>query len=264
MGQFLNFLKRLFKRRTGEVSEVEEEIKELLEDFKEENILSGFEENFILNFLELKNLEVRELVIPINRLIGLESSMTWKEVKGVISEFPHLFYPVYRKSIDNLEGVASLKELVRGLSKEEFDWKAAVEEALMIPENISVVSALEKLVEKRKKIAFAIDEHSELTGMFRMKDVFRELVKNEIICPHPDPEGWILLPATFKLRHLEKCFNIELPKGDFETISGLIISHLKRIPAPGERIWIPPLEAEILRATPRKIELLKVRIHSSS
>ncbi|NPA40069.1 MAG: hypothetical protein GXO57_06470 [Thermodesulfobacteria bacterium] len=264
MGQFLNFFKRLFKKRTGEVSEVEEEIKELLEDFKEENILSGFEENFILNFLELKNLEVRELVIPINRLVGLEFNMSWEQVKETISKFPHLFYPVYKKSIDNLEGVAYIKDLVTGMHLKEFNWRSAIDEVLMIPENISVVSALEKLIEKRKEVAFAIDEHSELTGMFRLKDVFRELVKNEIICPHPDPEGWILLPATFKLRHLEKCFNIELPKGDFETISGLIISHLKRIPAPGEKVWIPPLEVEILRATPRKIELLKVRIHSSS
>ncbi len=263
MKSFLNTLKRLFKRRISE-NEVEEEIKELLEDFKEENILSGFEENFILNFLELKNLEVRELVIPLNRLIGIDSTWDWEKTRTFVCQNPYPFYPVYEKSMDEIQGFVKLKELIIGFEDPEFDWKSFVISPLLIPENISVVSALEKLIEKSVPVAFAIDEHSELTGMFRMKDVFKELVKNEIICPHPDPEGWILLPATFKIRHLEKCFNIELPKGDFETISGLIISHLKRIPSAGERIWIPPLEIEILRSSLRKIELLKLRIRSTS
>jgi len=260
----LNFCKRILRRRTSEISEAEEELKELLEDFKEENILSSFEENFILNFLELKNLEVRDLVIPLNKLVGLDINLDWEGVKKVISERAYSYYPVYDGSIDNLQGFLKLKEVLSGINDEHFDWKNFVIPPLLIPENISVMSAVEKLIEKNTRVAFVVDQHSELTGMFRLEDVFEELTKNEVICPHPDAEGWILLPATFKIRHLEKCFNIKLPKGDFETISGLIITHLKRIPSSGEKIWIPPLEIEVLRADSRKIDLLRVKIQKST
>ncbi len=255
-----DIIKSFFKKKPSEISEVKEEIKELLEDYKEEKIVGDFEEKLILKFLSLKNLEVREFVIPRNQLIGLDYSLTWKEVQNIISQHPHYFYPVYKEILDNLLGFISLKDLVRGMGLGIFNWNEWVKEPLIIPENISVISALEKMIERKIQVVFAVDEHSELTGMLYLKDIIKELVRKEITCPHPDEEGWIVLPATFKIRDLEACLKVSLPKGEFETISGLIIEHTKKIPKSGEKINIPPLEIEILRSNQRKIELIRLRI----
>lgn len=255
----LEFIKSFLKKKPKNFSEVEEEIKEVLEDFKEEKILSEFEEKLLLAFFSLKSLEVRDIVIPRNILTGLEISLSWQEIKKIIIQKPHYFYPVYKETLDNFSGYLSLKDLTKGFDKDIFNWQDFIKPPLIIPENISLVSALEKLTEKRVEIAFAVDEHSELTGIIRLKDIFNELLKTELQCPHPDHEGWIILPGTFKLRELEECLKIRLPKGDYETISGLIISHLKRIPKKGEKIKIEPLEIEIVKADERKIEIIKIR-----
>ncbi|WP_038057188.1 transporter associated domain-containing protein [Thermodesulfobacterium hydrogeniphilum] len=257
---FFDILKFLFKRKTSELAEVEEEIKELLEDYKEEKVVTDFEEKLILNFLNLKNLEVREFVIPRNELIGLDLSFDWEEVQMLISQSPHYFYPVYKNILDNLVGFISLKDLARGMGISIFNWTEWVKEPLIIPENISVISAFEKMVDRKTEVAFVVDEHSELTGMLCLKDILKEILKKEVTCPHPDAEGWIVLPGTFKIRELERCLNIELPKGEYETVSGLIIEHTKKIPKVGEKIKIPPLEIEILKSNQRKIDLIRLKI----
>ncbi|PMP69127.1 MAG: hypothetical protein C0190_00550 [Thermodesulfobacterium geofontis] len=260
----LEFIRSFFKKKPKDFSEIEEEIKEVLKDFKEERILSEFEEKLLLAFFSLKSLEVRDIVIPRNILTGLEISLPWQEIKKVIMQRSHYFYPVYKETLDNFSGYISLKNLLKGFDKEDFNWQDFIKPPLIIPENISLVSALEKFTEKKLEIAFVVDEHSELTGIVRLKDIFNELLKTELQCPHPDQEGWMILPGTFKLRELEECLKIKLPKGDFETISGLIINHLKRIPKKGEKIKIDPLEIEIVKADERKIEIVKIRISPST
>jgi len=255
----LDFLKSFFKKKPKDFSEVEEEIKEVLEDFKDERVLSEFEEKLVLALFNLKGLEVRDIVIPRNVLTGLDISLSWREVKKILSQKPHYFYPVYKESLDNFLGYIALKDLIRGIEEENFNWTEFIKDALIISENISLVSALEKMIEKNAEIAFAVDELSELTGIIRLKDIFDELLKRELQCPLPDQEGWLILPGTFKIRELEECLKTKLPRGEFETISGLIISKLKRIPKKGEKIKIPPLEIEIIKADERKIELLKIR-----
>ena len=255
----LEFLKSFFRKRPKHLSEVEEEIKEVLEEFKDDRILSEFEEKLVLAFFNLKSLEVREIVIPRNILTGLEISSPWQEIKKTIVQNPHYFYPVYKENLDNFLGYIALKDIVKGIENNNFNWSDFVKPPLIIPENISLVSALEKMIEKKVEIAFAVDEHSELTGIIRLKDIYNELLKTELKCPIPDQEGWIILPATFKIRDLEKCLRVTLPKGEFETISGLIISHLKRIPKQGEKFSLASLEIEIVRADERKIEIVKIR-----
>lgn len=259
-----DLIKSFFKRKPKDISEVEEEIKEVLEDFKDERVLSEFEEKLVLALFSLKSIEVREIIIPRNILIGLEVSLPWDEIKKIVSQNPHYFYPVYKETLDNFTGYVTLKDLVSGFEENNFNWLNFIKNPLIIPENISLASALEKMMEKRVKISFVVDELSELTGIIRLKDIFKELLRTELQCPHPDREGWIILPGTFKLRDLEECLKITLPKGEFETISGLIISHLKRIPKNGEKIKIPPLEIEIVKADEKKIEIVKIRSISSN
>ncbi len=255
----LDFIKSFFRKKPKDFSEVEEEIKEVLEDFKEERVLSEFEEKLVLALFSLKAIEVREIVIPRNMLVALNISLPWQKIKKLISQKPHYFYPVYRENLDNFLGYVSLKTLVKGFEENNFNWSQFVKDALVIPENISLASALEKMMEKRVEVAFVVDELSELTGIIRLKDIFNELLKPELQCPHPDKEGWMILPGTFKLRDLQDCLKIELPKGEFETISGLIINHLKKIPKKGEKIKIENLEIEIAKADKRKIEIVKIR-----
>ncbi|RKX61489.1 MAG: hypothetical protein DRP29_00185 [Thermodesulfobacteriota bacterium] len=251
-------LRTIFKKKPKELSEVKKEIKEVLKDFKDEKILGEFEERLILEIITLKNLDVKDLVIPRNILKGLNINLKWEEVKHFVSNYPHTFYPVYEKDLDNFVGYVRLKDLIRGMDKVYFNWQDWINEPFILLENISLISALEKLIEKKQEIAFVVDEHSEFTGIIRLKDIVNEILFGEFQ-PVVIDKNEILVPGTTKLIKIEKWFNIELPKGNFETISGLIIDKLHKIPQKGEKIKIPPLEIEVLEANERKIDTLKIK-----
>ncbi|QER42077.1 CBS domain-containing protein [Thermodesulfobacterium sp. TA1] len=255
------FLKKIFRipSRSSKISEIEEDIKEVLEDYKEEKVVSEFEERLFLNLINLKVIEVREIVINRQELIGFDLSYSWEEILEILSRHPFSFYPVYQNVLDHLVGYVSLRDLVRGIKQKTYIWQDWIKKPLIIPETLSLMQAIEKMVEKQEEVAFVVDELSEITGMIRLKDILYEIIKPSPSCPLPDSQGWLLVPGTFKIREIEKCFGIELSKGDFETISGLIIEHLKRIPTSGERILLPSLEVKIIQSDGKKIELLKVR-----
>ncbi len=255
----LDFIKSFFQRKSKNLSQAEEEIKGVLEDFRERKVLGKFEEKLILSIFDFKELKVRELTIPRNILVGLDISLNWEEVKKILINHTHYFYPVYKKNFDNFLGYVALRDLIKGFNEISFNWTHFIKPSLIIPENISFLSAIEKMLEKKVEIAFVVDELSELTGILRLKDILKELIKTEIKCPHPDEEGWLLIHGTYKIRELKECLGIDLPKGDFETISGLIIDQIKRIPKTGEKIKLSSLEVEIIKADEKRIHILKIR-----
>lgn len=254
------FLKSLFKKKGKNFSEIKEEIEEILKEFKKEGVLFFLEEKLILEIFNLRNLEVRDFTIPRTNLIGLEISYSWEKVKEIVSKHPHYFYPVYRDTLDQFVGYISLKKLAYGFDKVDFLWQEFMEPLLVLPENLSIILALEKLIEKKLQLAFVVDEWSEFTGILTLKNILEDIFFSEKKLFITDSEGWFLVPGTTKIRELEKHFNIELPKGDFETISGLIIDYLNKIPQEGDELEIYPLQIKILKADPKKIEELKIRV----
>ena len=263
-GSILEVLKGLFKKRPKEAQQAKEELKEVLQDLKEENLLSPLEEKLILDFLKLRELKVRDLTIPRHLLKGLDEKRPWKELKEIILTHPHYFYPVYQDVLDNFTGYVCLKDLVPGLVKEEFDWKKHIYPALTLPEHISLNFALEKFIELKVKVAFVVDELSELSGILRLKDIMKELMLDEACTLFRDKEGWLVISGSTKIKELEKCLGISFPEGNFETISGFVIDAIQRIPKSGENFFIPPFEVKILAADERKIDSLKIRLREKN
>lgn len=222
--------------------------------FPEEELLQAFE--------RVKELEVRDFLIPRIHLKGLDINLSWQEIKEYVITYTHHYYPVYRGTLDHYLGYVSLRDLVPGFKGEVYNWQDFIHPALTIPEGLSITAALEKFRQGSLQLAFVVDEFSEFVGIIRFKDIMEDLFLGVQKCFKADPEGWIELPATTKLRIMERCYQIEFPKGDYETLAGFILDNLKRIPKKGERFTIPPLEVEILEADERKIDKLRIKILS--
>jgi len=260
INSLLEAFKALFKKKPKDFKKIREDLKKELDKLKKQGIISNLEEKVFLELLRLKELKVRDLLIPRHVLKGLDEEKDWQELKNVVISHPHLYYPVYKKVLDNFTGYISLKDLIAGLDKTDFSWRKYVRNTITLPEHISLFFALEKLLNKNVDIAFVIDEISEFSGMIRLKDILKEIFY-EGFCVFPkDKEGWILISGTTKIKDLERCFNLSLPEGNFETISGFIIDKIQRIPSPGERIKVPPFEVEIISSNEKKIDSLKLRI----
>lgn len=219
-------------------------------------------EEWIKLFERLEDLYIRDFLIPRLYLKALDVDYTWEEIKEYIVRYPHHYYPVYRTTLDHYLGYVSLRDLMPGFLQGLYNWQDFIQPALTLPEGLPIISALEKFRLQNLKIAFVVDEHSEFVGIVRFKDIVEDLFLGTQKCYPADPEGWITLPAITKLRILEKCYQVEFPRGDYETLAGYILENLKRIPERGEKFTIPPIEVEILEADERKIEKVRIKFIS--
>lgn len=217
------------------------------------------EKEFYENLNKIIHLKIKDFLLPRNQLKAIECTLSWEKIKDYIISNPENFYPVYKGVLDHYTGYIELKNLIKGFKEKNFNWEKYLVPPLTLPESLDLLTGLKKMQEKEVKIAFVVDDLSEFTGIFSFYDVIEEFFTISKKYLKIDPEGWVIVPATTKLRKIEKYLNLQIPEGDYETIAGFILYNLNRIPKEGERFSIAPLEFEILKGDDKKIEKVKIR-----
>ncbi len=221
--------------------------------------LTPDEEAFFKELLSLRGLEVADFLIPRNLIKSLDLSLPWEEVRNFVITHPYTYYPVYSGTLDHYKGYLRLIDLIRGFNFTIYNWQDFVKPAVTFPENLPILTALRRLREQELDLAFVVDELSELIGIIRTEDVFKELFFSPKRCVRADPEGWITLSGTTKIHLIERCLGISFPEGDYETLAGFILDNLNRIPQRGEKFSLPPLEIEILDANEKQIKEVRIK-----
>jgi len=252
-------LKALFHKSPEQhLAEFTEELSELIFEAEREGLLTAEEREIVLAVLRLRRVAVRELMIPRKELVALSVEDSPERIREVISQSPHSYYPVYEKDLDNFLGVVSLKEVLSrfesGLRLREL-----VRVAYVIPESLKVREALKGFRDRGESVALVIDELGSLSGMVRLKDLLEFLFPVKRVGFPMDREGWYRVSPETPLEEIERALELELPRGDFETLAGLITDRLGRLPRAGERLNLPGLEVEVLEADDRYIRALRIR-----
>ncbi len=258
----LKALKEIFaKSPEEEAEEFAEEITELLDEGEEKGLISPEEGEMIINILQIRNVSVREVMVPRKDIVGLEINKPFRELISLINEKPHTRYPVYDKDLDHLVGVVHVKDLMRfcRASTEQVSLRAICRKPYIIPENIKIREVLQEFRKRREQFAMVIDESGVISGLITLADIFYEILGEEE--PHfpEDEEGWFVAEGTTKLDEIEKFLGLILPRGPYETLSGFILAQTGRIPEEGERFVFNGLEIEILSADNRRIRKVRFR-----
>ncbi|OAQ20596.1 transporter associated domain-containing protein [Thermosulfurimonas dismutans] len=252
-------LKALFQKSPEEhLAEFTEELSELISEAEREGLFTAEEREIVLAVLKLRRVAVRELMIPRKELVALPVDWPMEKIWEVISKSPHSYYPVYEENLDNFLGVVSLKDLASHFGQ-DFRLKELVRLAYVIPESLKVREALKGFRDRGESVALVIDELGSLSGMIRLKDLLEFLFPVKRIGFPEDREGWYHVNPETPIEEIERVLKIELPRGDFETLAGLITDKLGRLPHSGERVSLPGLEVEVLQADERAVRALRVR-----
>ncbi len=264
MKEFLEIIKHLkgFLKKKKDPEEIKEDFQEFLEDLKEEEAITPIEEDLFLQILDLKTLELGDFLIPRPDIIWMDKNDPWPAVKEKIAEYPHHYYPVCQKVPDNYLGYVSLKDLVKGINLKNFHWSLYVKKSLVLPRELPIISALEKIKVTSAQLIFVIDENSEFIGIVLLKDIFEEIFYFNQICPTKDEKGYFVVSGKTKIRLLERCLNLTFPEGNYTTLAGFIMDQFKGIPPKNTRLTLPGLEIEIMDADERTIKLVKIKTQS--
>ncbi|NBT89297.1 MAG: HlyC/CorC family transporter [Verrucomicrobia bacterium] len=236
-------------RSTGETVPVsDEELRHLLEQGKRAGVFSSTEQGMVERVLRLDEMRVEELMTPSVRIVWINADeapeVTWRAL--VASGHSH--FPVYRGSRENILGVVSVKALwanmAVGLPSSPADLAT---QALILPETIPALRALEQLQKARQRVALVSDEFGNITGILSLLDLLEAVVgelpsqedRHKLRAIRRDDGSWLVdatLPVEEFARDLGKAADYFQLDGDFQTVGGFVVHRLARIPKEGDHV----------------------------
>jgi CBS domain containing-hemolysin-like protein len=220
--------------------------------------------------LDFTELEARNVMIPRTEIVAIPETATIAEAIEIARREGFTRYPVYGQNLDDITGVLIIYDALKREHTAETQVGRLAREVLFAPENTDLDVLLKDMQRKHRSIAVIVDAYGGTSGIVTMEDILEEIVgdiedeydvEEEIReVEQISPNTW-LAQADVEIDRLADEYGIELPEGDYETIAGLILDKLERIPHQGQFISIPPFRLQVLQATDKKV--IKVKIYKT-
>ena len=243
----------------------EEEIKSMIQEGAESGEVQEVEQDIMERVLVLGDQKVEALMTHRKDMVFLEETMSAQEVENVISSSVYAAYPVSGEDEDDVKGIVTLKDLVLKLGKKDFSLSKLLHRPLFFPENMTVYKALAQLKRNRFNRALVCDEFGGLQGIITLKDILEGLVGSigevsdepEII-ERADHKSWLVSGQCLFYDFLAYFEQEDLYSTDYNTLGGLILSILERIPAEGETIEWQCFKFEVVDMDANRIDKILV------
>jgi putative hemolysin len=218
------------------------------------------------NAIEFKTVRVRECMVPRTDIVAVEVDDTIGELKKVFEESGHSKVIVYRETIDEVIGYCHQLELFRKPKTIE----EILTSIIIAPESALANELLIQFIQERKSLALVVDEFGGTSGIVSMEDIIEEIFgeiddeyDNHDLIEQKVAEGEYLLSARHEIDYLNDKFGWDLPYGDFETLSGLILSLTETIPNKGEHVTFDRYTFTIMTKLAHRIETVRLKINES-
>jgi CBS domain containing-hemolysin-like protein len=230
----------------------------------EEADVTVSEAEMIDKIFDLGETAVREVMVPLVDVAALAETATRVDAVRLIQERGFSRIPVFTDRVFNIVGVVTAMDLLRR-GGEATDVRALMRPATYVPETKRIDDLLREMQKNRVQLAVVVDEYGGAVGIVTVEDIVEEVV-GEIRDEHdrtPDTverlaDGSYQVAGRARLEELNDALDLDLPKGDFETLAGLVLATLHRIPLVGEVFRVRGYTVTVLEADKRRV--LAVRI----
>ena len=241
-----------------------EELKLLLQMEPEEADVTVSEAEMIDKIFDLGETAVREVMVPLVDVAALPETASRADAVHLIQERGFSRIPVFTERVFNIVGVVTAMDLLRR-GGETPDVRTLMRPATYVPETKRIDDLLREMQKNRVQLAVVVDEYGGAVGIVTVEDIVEEVV-GEIRDEHdrtPDtverlPDGSYRVAGRASLEEVNEALEWDLPKGDFETVAGLVLATLHRIPLVGEVFRVRRFTITVLEADKRRV--LAVRI----
>ncbi len=245
-----------------------EEIKQNRDDlqhlYEQVNYSKGIEKDqqeMISHVFEFSESSAEDAMTPRTDISAIPINSSLEEIMHVFLDSGHSKIPVYKDNLDNITGIIYLYDLY----KSPEDIQDIIKPAQFIPYSKSVKDTLKEFQAFRHAMAIVLDEHGGTAGIVTTEDLFEELFgefDDEFDIDYNQSEilsdGSIITTAKMEWDQFNEKHGELIPKGEYETIGGYIISITGRIPNMGERLFLPIGQVVIRKATSRMIEQVQI------
>lgn len=230
------------------------------------------EQKILEGIVSFGNTDTKQVMSPRIDVFALEITEPFAAIYPKIIEKGFSRIPVFRESIDQIEGVLFVKDLLPYINKSEFDWVTLLREPFFVPENKKLDNLLKDFQSMKSHLAIVVDEYGGTSGLVSLEDVIEEIV-GEINDEYDDTfvnfsklddknyifEGKINLKDFFRIIDVDED-SFEEQKGEAETLAGFILEILGNFPKKGQKIVFENCTFVIESVDQKRVKQIKVTI----
>lgn len=227
----------------------EEEIKMLIDEGEEKGTIELEEKEMINNIFEFNDISVSEVMTHRTDIFAIDINSDIEENLKELDDYKYSRIPIYEDTIDDIKGILFIKDLLKYYrAKKPIKVKSIMREAYFVSENKPINELFKDLQKNKMQMAIVIDEYGGTAGLVTMEDLLEEIVGN-IFDEYDDIEyefqkvddSTFIINGSVSIYDLKKILNVDVPEGDYETLSGYLLEILGRVPEDNEN---PTIETE--------------------
>ncbi|HMX15764.1 MAG TPA: transporter associated domain-containing protein [Rhodocyclaceae bacterium] len=240
---------------------------QLLRGAFERNLLDADALSIIEGAMQVSDMQVRDIMVPRAQMDVIDVDDPPEQIVETVIEAAHSRFPVVGDSKDDVIGILLAKELLRYFAGKEFALRDTLRPAVFIPESKRLNVLLREFRASRNHMAIVVDEYGGVAGLVTIEDVLEQIVgdiedeydfdetADNIVL---DNAGRYRVKATTEIEDFNAAFGTAFADDDFQTIGGLVIHQLGRLPRRNESLQVDGLRIQVLRADSRRVHTLLI------
>ena len=244
-----------------------EQLLELLRSAFERHLMDADALSIIEGALGVADMAVRDIMVPRAQMDVVDINDSPEQIVEVVLAAAHSRFPAVGEGKDDVLGILLAKDLLRYFAGKEFDLRDMLRPAIFIPESKRLNVLLREFRASRNHLAIVVDEYGGVAGLVTIEDVLEQIVgdiedeydfdetEDNIV---RDNTGRYRVKAVTEIADFNEAFATQFANEDFDTVGGLVIHHLGRLPKRNEVVSVGGLRIQVLRADSRRVHTLLV------
>ena len=227
-------------------SMTESELKTYVDVSHEDGVIETEEREMIYNVFDFSDAVARDIMIPRINMVTVDKDATYLELANLFKEYMYTRIPVYENDQDNMIGLVNIKDFLFIEDKENFEVSSILRKAYYTYEFKKTADLMLEMREEAHNVTFVLNEYGACVGMITMEDLLEEIVgeirdeydddeKNNIV---KIAENQYLVEGSMKIDDINDVLDTDMNSEDYDSIAGLMIEHLDRLPEVGECVTL--------------------------
>ncbi|HYF84004.1 MAG TPA: hemolysin family protein [Clostridia bacterium] len=265
-----NFIVKLLGGKVTSTGEqiTEEEIRLMINVGEEKGIFQETETEMINSIFEFDDTVAKEVMTPRTDIIAIGSEVSLEEILDIIVAENFSRIPVYEESIDNIIGVLYVKDLF-SMIKRKMEWEVSLKNIIrpvyFVPEYKKIDELFKEMQKSKNHIAVVIDEYGGTAGLITIEDLLEEIVGNifdeydDVVLDYEKiDDNTYIVSGMLDIDDVNDILDSNIPEEEFDTISGMLLSHSGKMPEVGDEVDMGNLYFRIEEVDDKRISKIRI------
>lgn len=266
---FSSLILKLFGVKTDSQNSgmTESEIRTILDMSHEEGMIEEDEKEMINNVFDFTDAKAKDVMIPRVHVVMANADSKYDDLISLFQQEQFTRIPIYKDNVDNIIGFVNMKDMLLLKDKNDFNINQILRKPYFTVENKSVSELLGEMQKNLCNIALVLDEYGELSGIITIEDIIEEIVGNlhdeydehEMENIKKIDDRTYHIKGYLSLHDINDALDLDLNSEDFDSIGGLLIDELGRLPSYEDKIVLPEgIELKVLKLSGNRIEEIEM------